>query len=189
MIKIGLPKGGIKEKSMEVIKKITGIEMGNKKLNFKNDIYEFYLLKHRDIPKMINEGLLDAGITSYEWIKESETDLKVLKELDWCNTSIALIGKEMKNGKAKCATEFFNVTNKYISERKLDIEVYKLSGSGEACIPGLFDYCVDCVETGETLKQNGLVVLDEILTSKVMLVCKDESVVEKDGFSKLLEVL
>lgn len=146
-------------------------------------------MKHRDIPKMINEGLLDVGITSYEWIAESETNLKILKELDWCNTSIALIGKEMKNGKAKCATEFSNIANRYIGERKLDIEVYKISGSGEAGIPGLFDYCVDCVETGETLKQNGLVVLDEILPSKIMLVCKDESVVEKNGFSRLLEVL
>lgn len=189
MIRIGLPKGGIKSKSLDLIKRVTGTELEDKRLNYIDDEFEIYLLKHRDIPKMLHEGLLDIGITSYEWVAENGFNLEVIRELDWCDTFIALIGKEMKNGRTNCSTEFYNIVKRYVEEKNLDMDIYRLSGSGEAGIPTLFDYCVDCVESGETLKKNNLVVLDKILESKVVVVCKDKSVIQMEECKKLLDAI
>ncbi len=173
-IRIGLPKGNVIGKSLQLVRYIMGEDADSKKLSFKKDNITLLLLKHRDIPKMIEKGQLDVGITSYEWIVENDSKVKVIKELDWCDTRIALIGgaqNEIDNrNSVNCLTEFPNIAKEYFVKKNMCANVTYISGSSEACVPEMADCCVDCVETARTLRHNNLEIKDVILESKMMLI-------------------
>lgn len=85
MIRIGLPKGNVYEKSKQFVANIIGQKVPKGRLAIKYDCYIFYFLKHRDIPVLIEKGILDYGITSDEWLEETGAQLLRIKELDWCD--------------------------------------------------------------------------------------------------------
>lgn len=191
VVKIGLPKGVIKQKSLSVVKLLMQEEINDKCLSFKNDNYEIYLLKHRDIPKMIEIGLLDIGITASEWIIENKNKVKIISVLDWCNTNICLISAEKKlfltNG-INCITEFYNIAFNYFKKKKILANIFHVSGSSEACVPFLFDCCIDCVETGNTLKENNLHIVETIFESNIVLI-GNEKINYDDNIKKALQIL
>lgn len=171
-MKLGLPKGIVKDKSLDLIKKLDGTIIGKSQLSFQigNDIA--ILLKHRDIPKLIVEDYIDYAITSEEWIIESqnEKNVEIIKKLSWCTTKIQLITKENTDIIKTCVTEFYNISSKYFSGK--DVEIYKLSGSTEGSVGILFDSTIDCVETGNTLAENNLQAIDTLLISDLVLIKK-----------------
>lgn len=173
-IRIGLPKGNIYGKSKELVSLITGEAVPKGVLSICFENYVFYFLKHRDIPGLVEKGKLDYGITSDEWIEETGADLIRLKELEWCDTQIALLVNKNNSGEIKnCVSEYINIARKYWCNEEMEVEY--VSGSCEALVPTLFDCCVGCVESGGTLKQNNLMIKEILLTSKVVLVGKRES--------------
>lgn len=189
MISIGLPKGELKKFSLNFISKLLGETTENKKLNYLNENYSIYLLKHRDIPLFLDRGLIDIGITSSEWVEESGVKLTPILMLDWCDTRISLIESKITiNNRASrsCVTEFPNIAFKYFNEKGIDCDIFKISGSSEACVPQIFDWCIDCVETGATLQENNLVEKEIILRSKVALFTKYNNIVPRDIMQKII---
>jgi ATP phosphoribosyltransferase len=182
MISIGLPKGVVKIKSLAVIAHYLRENIDSKKLRFagKNDIY-FYLLKHRDIPNMVSEGILDVGITSSEWIEEKGCSLHINRELDWCDTRVSLLSEInvpvlKKTTTIKCITEFPNLTKRFFAEYGLNnVLVEPISGSSEGLVPIIYECCVDCVETGTTLQLHNLVEEMVIYESKVVVITRNGS--------------
>ncbi len=148
--------------------------------------YIFYFLKQRDIPVLIDNGILDYGITSDEWIKETRVHVLRLKELDWCDTKIAVIvHKNNTKRLKKCVSEYIEIARKYFGNCEIDIKY--VSGSCESLVPTEFDCCVGCVESGTTLRQNDLVVKDIILQSKIVLVGKKD--IATDKMEKIYRIL
>lgn len=175
MIKVGLPKGNVKEKSIKFIEKVLGENLSEKKLSVICGVYQFYLLKHRDIPRLINDGFLDIGITSHEWLIENQTDLVELAVTDWCNTRISLItSPTFDDEEYMCVTEYPHVAEKYFAEQNKKHSVFLISGSSESMVPMIFNSSVDCVETGKTLVANGLVEKEVILYSSMVLVARTD---------------
>lgn len=182
VIRIGLPKGVVKIKSLTVIEHFLQEKIDSKKLGFigKNDTY-FYLLKHRDIPNLVSEGILDVGITSSEWIEEKGFSLHINRELDWCDTRVSLISDINmpvleKTTQIKCVTEFPNLTKRFFAEYGLEnVQVDSISGSSEGLIPTIYECCVDCVETGSTLQLHNLVEEKVIYESKVVVITRNGS--------------
>lgn len=189
-IRIGLPKGNVIGKSFQLVRHLIGENVDSRKLSFYKDNINILLLKHRDIPKMVENGQLDIGISSYEWIVENDNKVKIISELDWCNTRIALIGnvqnKMEYDSSVNCITEFPNIANKYFAQNKMCVDVTYISGSCEACVPEIADYCIDCVETARTLKDNDLEIKDVILESKMMLIV-NENFTDNNMLSYLME--
>lgn len=177
-MRIGLPKGIVKNRSLSVVEKIIGHPVSEKVLKFPSRDINLYLLKHRDIPTLLLQNRLDFGITSSEWLEEREARLHILEELDWCDTRISLIGPTPKSGTEKgfsgtCVTEFPTIASRELRRLGLgSLSIHTVSGSTEALVPDLFDFGVDCVETGQTLKENGLVELECLLHSRVVAVCR-----------------
>lgn len=170
VISIGLPKGNVFDKSKEIVEKFTGSSVVDGKLKIEYKNYRFYFLKHRDIPFLVENGKLDYGITSDEWIAETGVAVARIKELDWCNTQIALIkSKNYVGDLLNCVTEFENIAKKYFEN---SVQIERISGSSEALIPEIYNCCIDCVESGKTLKVNDLVVEDVIFNSKIVLIGK-----------------
>lgn len=177
MIRIGLPKGVVKKKSLDVIEHFLQEKIDSNKLRFDgdNDTY-FYLLKHRDIPDLVSEGILDIGITSSEWIEEKGFSLHLNRVLDWCDTRVSLISDINmpvleKITPIKCVTEFPNLTKRFFEEYGFgNVQVDSISGSSEGLIPSIYDCCVDCVETGRTLQLHNLAEEKVIYESKVVVI-------------------
>ena len=185
-IKIGLPKGTLYEHSRRLVREITCSEVPKGRLSLQYGKYIFYFLKLRDIPKLIETKKLDCGITSDEWIAETRTDLARLVELDWCNTSIAVIvHKDCNNEIEHCITEYSNLAKLYFKNSTVKIDY--ISGSCEALVPSLYDCCIGCVESGDTLQQNDLKIEKIILHSRTVFVTRKEATIE--NFDEILKYI
>lgn len=181
MLRIGLPKGTIKEKSFAVIRELLGIHAEGKRLSYSNAETEIFLLKHRDIPGLLARKVIDVGITSTEWLDECGDNLAILKNLDWCDTRVSVIAREgtklceLKG--IRCVTEFPSTAANYFRQQKIsDVEIVTVSGSSESLVPSVFDVSVDCVETGRTLRENGLSEIHVISHCRTVLVCRHADV-------------
>jgi ATP phosphoribosyltransferase len=147
-----------------------------------NQNYEAFLLKHRDMLSLLQQNKLDCAIVSTEWVEESQYDFPVLDTLGWSQYKICLIGSEyceinMNEGPSSCVTEFPTTAKNYIRKMGwVNTQLSVVSGSSEALVPKVFDCCIDCVETGATIKNHNLVVLDTLIETNVVLLVRDKNV-------------
>lgn len=170
---VAFAKGRLGEQSAELFNKI-GIghclDLKSRKLVFidEENKIKFMLLKNSDVVTYVDNGVADIGIVGKDMLKESRSDVYQLHNLPfgYCNMSIAgMKGAEVDRNKSilKVATKFTNSAKEYFEERGQKIEIIKLNGSVElAPVLGLSDVIVDIVETGNTLRANGLEVMEEM---------------------------
>ena len=166
---VALPKGVALKHSLAIVAHVVASEPNPRQLHFcGNSGVKVLLVKHRDIPGLLTNDLIDIGVTSTDWLIEKGTTLLPYLELDWCFTKIALISKRecthQLSQSSLCVTEFPNIATQYVTDRGLgeSLKLLHVSGSTEAYVGSVCDFAIDCVETGETLRQNGL-VLREII--------------------------
>lgn len=134
----------------------------------KDNDYRFMFLKPSDILTYVNNGIADVGIVGKDLILEQGIDVYQLLKLNIGKCKLAIAGYPetsilTKEEPLKVATKYTNFTKKYFESINNPIQLLKLNGSVEvAPLVGLSDVIVDIVETGTTLKENGLIVLKEI---------------------------
>ena len=170
MILIGLPKGRIYKEISQLLND-SGITLkeDKRKLIFgsseKN--IQFSILRGWDIPKFVSYGAVDIGIVGKDVLLETEEKnfFEVL-DLNIGKCRLSLAAKEKKVSElagSTIASKFTKETNNFLSENFIDAEILELKGSIEiAPILGISDYIVDLVNTGSTLKENGLKELEVI---------------------------
>lgn len=140
--------------------------------------YAFVLVKPGDVPTYVEYGVADAGICGRDVLLESEADVHEPLDLKFGYCRIAVAGKREVIGQdynllatVRVATKYQRIASTYFQEKGVPIEVIPLSGSVElAPLIGLSDRIVDLVETGRTLKENGLDVIEVITESTARLV-------------------
>lgn len=171
-----LAKGRLADKTMELLGQlgITCDEMkeDSRKLIFTNEELKlkFFLAKATDVPTYVEYGAADIGIIGKDTLLEENRNLYEVLDLGFGKCRFAVAGpksveeKLKKSNDLRVATKYPNIAKDYFYQRKHQtIEIVKLNGSVElAPIVGLADVIVDIVETGSTLKANGLEVLEEI---------------------------
>ncbi len=197
MLKIALPKGRLFEESLELFLKKGIIQEGfeeGRRLSVKVGDYEFLLVKPFDVPVYVENGVADLGVVGRDVLLEKKPDLYVLFDLGIGFCRIVVAGKEenrekyLKSSYIKVATKYPRITQEFFSEKGVKCKVIPLSGSVElAPLIGLSDFIVDLVQTGRTLRENNLVVIEEITTSTAMLVCNRASYRNKKA--EVLQVL
>lgn len=199
-IKIAIPsKGRISEPSINILEKagLGLIDKNNRKLISKtfNENIEVMFARASDIPKFVNNGVADMGITGVDLINESEAEVAELLDLRFGQTKLVLAAPEESNIKSTdditedmiVATEFPVLTRKYLNEKGLDLKIIKLSGSTEAApFIGIADLITDLTSTGTTLKMNHLKIIDNILDSTIKLIANKESLETR---SELIEAV
>lgn len=190
MINVGLPKtrsSQSKSKSLLFLSHFLNKPINDDKLFYTDgENYNFYLVKYRDIPKLIEEGKLDIGITLSEWIEERESNVGIIGEIDWCSTRISLILKKGSSlstlGKIFCVTEYYNIANKFFENKKIqNVRIDLLSGSIEGLIPNIYTCGVECVETGNTLKNHDLYEEEIIFESKSLIITRKNQDLSRFG--------
>ncbi|MCD7777505.1 MAG: ATP phosphoribosyltransferase [Clostridiales bacterium] len=170
-----LAKGRLAEKAMDVLSKI-GIDCeemkeNSRKLIFTNEDIKcrFFLAKAQDVPTYVEHGAADIGIVGLDTLLEEHKNLYQVMDLGFGKCRFAVAGKpeaadKLNSNNLRVATKYLNVAKHYYFNKKHQtVEFIKLNGSVElAPIVGLADVIVDIVETGSTLKANGLEVLEEV---------------------------
>lgn len=140
--------------------------------------------KTADLSTYVEKGAADVGIVGKDTIMEEQPDVYELLDFEFGKCKLIVAGfpdQELNNGKKlTIATKYPAVTEAFFEEQGKRVETIKLNGSIElAPLIGLSDIIVDIVETGTTLKQNGLVVLDEIADVSARLIVNKASYARK----------
>jgi ATP phosphoribosyltransferase len=181
-----MAKGRLAKDSLALFEKIgiTCEEMKDKstrKLIFTNEELglRFFLAKPSDVPTYVEYGAADIGIVGKDTILEEGRNLFEVMDLGLGKCRMCVCGPESaaellnRNEIIRVATKYPNIAKDYFSSKKNQtVEIIKLNGSVElAPIVGLSEVIVDIVETGSTLKENGLRVLEEIcpLSARVVV--------------------
>lgn len=178
---VAIPKGRLGSQTIEILKAAGlgyAIDESSRKLVFRNENkdIDFILLKNSDVITYVENGIADIGISGKDMIMESSGDFYELYKMNIgrCKLSVAGIkGKKVfrEDTILKVATKFPETTKRYFSTRGQKIKIIKLNGSIElAPIMGLSDVIVDIVETGNTLKANGLEVFEDMYHISAMII-------------------
>ena len=179
MIKIALPKGRLGDKVLAQFEAAgyacPEIHTPSRKLVFSTDEVSYFYVKPSDVPIYVERGVADIGVAGSDILMEYEPDVYSLLDLDIGKCRICVAAKDDfeddYSRPLRVATKFRNVASKYYASLGRTIDIIKLNGSIElAPILGLSDVIVDIVETGTTLKENGLVVKQEIAPVSARLI-------------------
>lgn len=173
-ISIAMTKGRLEKETIKLLDKANfgTEELKNKgrKLVF-NDIIEdikYFLVKAADSITYVEHGVADIGVVGKDTLMESDNNYYEVLDLEIgkCNFIVASLPEKdvfKKVGHIKIGTKYPKVAREYFKKRGMDVEIIKIEGSVElAPILGLCDAIVDIMETGTTLKENGLIVFDRI---------------------------
>ena len=185
-----LVKGRLAKTTMELFEKI-GIhceemkEPGSRRLIFVNEELKlrFFLSKGPDVPTYVEYGAADIGIVGKDTIMEEGRKLYEVLDLGFGNCSMCVCGPQsarelLNHGQLiRVATKYPNIAKDYFYNKKHQtVEIIKLNGSIElAPIVGLSEVIVDIVETGATLRENGLDVLEKICPLSARMVVNQVS--------------
>ena len=187
MLTIALPKGRIGEDSLKIFEQIFGKEFRfeERKLILEVDQFRFLRVRNQDVPTYVYHQAADMGVVGLDVLEEKGLDLVRLLDLGFgrCDVSIGIPADEeldFTKPSYKVATKMENITRNFFSKKAIPVEIIKLYGSIElAPLVGLADMIVDIVETGETMKQNGLKPALSIMQSSAFLIANKNSFYDK----------
>ena len=186
MINIALPKGRLGEKVYAMFENAgypcPSIKENNRKLIFENEEagVRYFWVKPSDVSIYVERGAADIGVCGKDILLEYEPEIYELLDLNIGKCRMAVAAKRdfhdnnMKT--LKVATKFANIATKYYDSKGRDIDIIKLNGSIEiAPILSLSDVIVDIVETGTTLRENNLDVVETIAPISARLIANKSS--------------
>ena len=187
---IALAKGRLASKAMDMFEQI-GIsceemkDKNSRKLIFVNEDLgiRFFLAKANDVPTYVEYGAADIGIVGRDTILEEGRRLYEVLDLAMGKCRMCVCGPESARERLehheliRVATKYPNIAKDYFYNQKYQtVEIIKLNGSIElAPIVGLSEVIVDIVETGSTLRENGLMVLEEVCSLSARMVVNQVS--------------
>lgn len=204
-ITIALAKGRLALNTLEVLEKI-GIsceeikDKSSRKLIFVNEELKlkFFLAKANDVPTYVEYGAADIGVVGKDTILEEGRKMYEVVDLGlgkcrMCVAGPAFAKELLQHGELiRVATKYPNIAKDYFYNKKHQtVEIIKLNGSIElAPIVGLSEVIVDIVETGSTLRENGLEVLEEICNISARMVVNEVSMkMEHERITKIIKDL
>ena len=187
-LSLAIPKGRLQDQMLELLNR-NGIPLAfeARKLTASDRERRIsaILVKNSDLPVYVTHGIAGLGVCGEDVLFESgrgpnvaqDTDLMRLGRLPFGSTKMCLAGLSengsglAESGKMVVATKFTRFTRSHFHNRGRDVEIIKLNGSVElAPLLGLAPYIVDIVETGTTLRANGLEIIEELQDISVFLV-------------------
>ena len=192
MLNIALPKGRLGEKVYDMFEKAgfdcPSIRENSRKLIFENAEagVRYFWVKPSDVAIYVARGAADIGVAGKDILLEYAPDVYELLDMDLgrCRMAVAAPNGFCDDSRRplKVATKFENIAKRYYASIGRDIDIIHLNGSIEiAPIWGLSDVIVDIVETGTTLKENDLCVIEEILPISARLIANKANFKFKQG--------
>ncbi len=151
------------------------------------------LLRPQEIPRYVEEGLFDLGITGRDWISETGSDVVSVCELEYSKATanpVRIIlavpkehpaerGDQLEPG-TRVSTEYPELTRRFFAKAGIDVVIVPSYGATEAKVPDIVDAIVDVTETGSSLRKHGLKIIETLLTSRTELVANSASYADAD---------
>jgi ATP phosphoribosyltransferase len=201
-LRIALAKGRIALQAVELFESIgincSPVREGTRRLIIRDpgSMVEFILVKPKDVAKYVELGAVDMGVVGKDMLLEQQPDLYEVLDLGIGKCRMVVAGPEkprvfLNRAVKVVATKYPVTARNYFREKRESIQVVNLDGSVElAPLVGLSNVIVDLVETGRTLEENGLVILDEICPISARLVVNKVSLkMENERINKVLKAL
>lgn len=197
-LRIALTKGRLEKQTVDLFQKM-GLdcdELINKgrRLILKVNDYEVVLAKAADVITYVEHGVCDIGVVGRDTIAENGKSFYEMMDLNLGKCDFALAAKKGTNfydgfNTKRIATKYPNVAKAYFEGRGMDIKIIKIEGSVElAPLLNLADGIVDIVETGTTLKENGLEVIEKIMPISARVIVNMASMkLRRDEIDEFLE--
>jgi ATP phosphoribosyltransferase len=189
---LGIPKGSLQESTLDLFARAgynISVAARSYALTFDDPELTGTMFRAQEMSRYVEDGVLDAGITGYDWIVENGSELVEVAELVYAKQRLGRVQwvlavpedskvrtvEDLKGGIV--ATELVNVTRKFFADRKVDAKVEFSYGATEAKAR-LVDAIVDVTETGSSLQANGLRVVEEVLTSTTRFIANQQAMKE-----------
>ncbi|UCD84175.1 MAG: ATP phosphoribosyltransferase [Deltaproteobacteria bacterium] len=189
-LKIGIPKGSLQEATFRIFRK-AGYQIGLNDRSYFPYIddpeLEGMLIRAQEIPRYVEEGILDAGLTGRDWIMEQGAKVVEVAELKYAKGGLRPVRWVLavpENSKIrssrdlegkKIATELVNYTRDYFRKKKIRVKVEFSWGATEVKPPFLADAIVELTETGDSLRANKLKVIETLLESTTLFIANKKS--------------
>ena len=198
---VALPKGRLGEDTLRILKKhgyAKNIPDKTRRLVLEDGAQpvSYLFVKPVDVVTYVEQGVADLGIIGLDSLLESGADVYTLANLNFghCRFAVAGLSKDTQKQAAKTwriATKYPRVTAQYFAQTNRSVDIIKLNGSVElAPLVGLCDAIVDIVETGSTLKANGLEIIEEMFPISARLIANRASYrLKYDLIQKLVHTL
>ena len=198
MINVALPKGRLGDKAYAILEQAgypcPAMKEDNRKLTFENPEIgvRYFLVEPSDVAVYVERGAADIGIAGKDILLEYRPDVYELLDLKMGRCRMCVAGPanfaDDESRALRVATKFVNIARDHYERRGRDIDIIKLNGSIElAPILGLSDVIVDIVETGTTLRENNLTVLEEFMPISARFIANKASY--KFKYAQLTELL
>lgn len=182
MITVALTKGRLFKDFILFLEKrkadyyVAALQQSNRSLFIEVDNIRFIFAKGKDVPTYVETGVADLGITGYDILIEKPANVLNVSKLPFGNCRMAIAGPPGVKKIERVATAFENITFQHFNQQRMDVQLIHLHGSVElAPILGLADVIVDIIQTGTTLKENGLIEYEKILDIQARLIANKQT--------------
>ncbi len=197
VLRLGLPKGSLEETTVEMFRKAgykIRIESRSYYPSIDDPEIECILIRAQEMARYVGEGVLDAGLTGYDWIMESGADVVEVAELIYGKVGrkplqwVVAVPEDSDIHSAKdlagkrIATEAVGMTKRYLEKHGVEAAVEFSWGATEVKPPKLADAIVEITETGSSLRANKLRIIDTVCTTTTRLIANQDA--WKDEFKK-----
>jgi ATP phosphoribosyltransferase len=181
---LGIPKGSLQESTLDLFSRAgyhINASSRSYNLSTNDDRLSVIMFRAQEMSRYVADGVLDVGLTGYDWIQENGSDVLEIAELVYAKQRLSPVRWVLavpEEGKVKkvedldggiVATELVNVTNRYFQAKGLKVKVEFSYGATEVKAR-LLDGIVDVTETGRSLRENGLRIVDTVMTSSTRLI-------------------
>lgn len=188
-----LPKGSLEKATLELFDAADlGVRRGSDR-DYRAGVDDpridrVMFLRPQEIPRYVEQGLFDLGITGRDWIAETASDVRTVCELEYSkatanpvriilavpNEHPAQSARELPDG-VRVSTEYPELTRRFFDEAGVKAVIVPSYGATEAKVPDIVDAIVDVTETGSSLRAHGLRILETLLTSRTELIANSAS--------------
>ncbi len=189
-LNLGIPKGSLQASTLEMMRR-AGYRVEVSPRSYypavDDEGLSLRLIRPQDMPRFVERGIVDAGLTGADWVAENESDVHTVASLAYAKQQLASVrwviavaeGSSIQkvedlNGK-RISTELVNVTRKFLAKHGIKAEIEFSHGATETKVPELVDAIVELTETGASLQENRLRIVDTVMESTTCLIACRES--------------
>jgi ATP phosphoribosyltransferase len=203
MISLALPKGSLEAQTLQLFKE-ADLEVRRTDRDYSPRISDarigkIKILRPQEIPKYVEMGYFDLGISGLDWVKETGARVREVASLSYSKTGegnvkiviavhqnedISRVDQIRPN--SRVTTEYPELTREFFGRLGIPVQLFHSYGASEAKVPDLMDVVVDLTETGTTLRKNGLKIIGQIMESHTVIIANRESF-EDTGKRKAIE--
>lgn len=198
MLKLVIPKGSLEEQTLLLLEAADlrvrrGSDRDYHGRIADDRVERVSLLRPQEIPRYVEEGFFDLGITGRDWVEETGADVETLASLAYAKSGTGVVkvvlavpvdspaerAADLAPG-TRISTEYPALTARHFEDLGIAVRIFPSFGATEAKVPEIVDAIVDVSETGSTLRAHGMKIIETLLESEVLLIASREAAADPD---------